>query len=129
MCPMTFIKLTTPLCTCLAYTDLLMVISILRFIVNSLKLFLLVTDAKQQVLTPQLNHISLKLPSVPMLPGRDHLDVTKFCNRSTIRDCLDKHCECTHVLQVRPLQLPKNDLIQLIVLGPTEFCRRINFSG
>nr|XP_012152944.1 PREDICTED: laccase-1-like isoform X2 [Megachile rotundata]XP_012152945.1 PREDICTED: laccase-1-like isoform X2 [Megachile rotundata] len=54
-----------------------------------------------RVLTPQLNHISMKLPSVPLLPQRDSLDQNQFCNASTVHDCEQHYCACTHVLRVK----------------------------
>lgn len=51
---------------------------------------------------PQLNEISFKMPSTPLLMGRDE---SKFCNASSLAkqniDCETNFCECTHVLQVR----------------------------
>ncbi|KAF5305483.1 hypothetical protein FQA39_LY01574 [Lamprigera yunnana] len=70
-----------------------------------------VNDTKKQLLTPQLNHISLKLPPVPLLSGRDHLNTDKFCNDSTHNNCNDKYCECTHVLQVA-----LNSVVELILI-------------
>ncbi|XP_076239494.1 uncharacterized protein LOC143182413 [Calliopsis andreniformis] len=59
-----------------------------------------VKDAKR-VLTPQLNHISMKLPAVPLLSQRDAVDQNKFCNASTVEGCERNYCACTHVLQVK----------------------------
>ncbi|KZC09029.1 L-ascorbate oxidase, partial [Dufourea novaeangliae] len=54
-----------------------------------------------RVLTPQLNHISMKLPPVPLLSQRDTVDQTKFCNESTVQGCEQDYCACTHVLRVK----------------------------
>ncbi|XP_033324267.2 uncharacterized protein LOC117219317 [Megalopta genalis] len=55
----------------------------------------------KRVLTPQLNHISMKLPSVPLLPQRDIIDQNQFCNESTVQGCKKYYCACTHVLRVK----------------------------
>lgn len=59
-----------------------------------------VTDKKQQLLTPQLNHISLKLQPFPLLSQRNQITPDMFCNESTVSNCEEEHCECTHVVQV-----------------------------
>lgn len=58
-----------------------------------------VKDTKR-VLTPQLNHISMKLPSMPLLSQRDLIDSDQFCNASTVKHCVQDYCACTHVLRV-----------------------------
>uniref|UniRef100_A0A1Y1K8C1 Laccase n=2 Tax=Photinus pyralis TaxID=7054 RepID=A0A1Y1K8C1_PHOPY len=70
-----------------------------------------VNDTKQQLLTPQLNYISLKLPPVPLLPARDLLDTDKFCNRYNMEHCEKNFCECTHVLEV-----PLRSTVELIII-------------
>ncbi|KAK5650033.1 hypothetical protein RI129_001062 [Pyrocoelia pectoralis] len=70
-----------------------------------------VNDTKHQLLTPQLNYISLKLPPVPLLPGRDQLDTNKFCNRFNTQNCNETFCECTHVLEV-----PLSSAVELIII-------------
>lgn len=54
---------------------------------------------------PQLNHISMKMPSQPLLIGREKNDESKFCNSSSLAqrniNCRRDFCECAHVLQVR----------------------------
>ncbi|XP_076766747.1 uncharacterized protein LOC143433334 [Xylocopa sonorina] len=57
--------------------------------------------ATKRVLLPQLNHISMKLPSVPLLSQRDFIDPDRFCNASTVQDCERNYCACTHVLRVK----------------------------
>lgn len=61
-----------------------------------------VTDNRQRVLTPQLNHISMKMPSTPLLLERDSTDTSNFCNKTSLSssNCVDSYCECTHVLNV-----------------------------
>lgn len=73
----------------------------------------LVTDSKQQVLTPQLNHISLKLPSFPLLSGRDSLNSSMVCDESTVKNCEKQYCECTHIVQVSSTMLDANFNIEI----------------
>ncbi|XP_043252870.1 laccase-1-like [Colletes gigas] len=65
----------------------------------------------KRVLTPQLNHISMKLPSVALLPQRDSIDTSGFCNESTVQGCEQDYCACTHVLQVK-----LNSVVELILV-------------
>ncbi|XP_030081054.1 laccase-2 [Drosophila hydei] len=65
--------------------------------------------------TPQLNHISLKFPSVALLPQRHQLSDELFCNETTLAqqgiDCREQFCKCHHVLQV-----PLNAVVELIIV-------------
>ncbi|KAG7213871.1 hypothetical protein KM043_003079 [Ampulex compressa] len=60
-----------------------------------------VQNSRQRLLTPQLNHISMKLPSFPLLSQREFIRPDQFCNSTTVRDCEQRYCACTHVLQVK----------------------------
>ncbi|KAI8124068.1 hypothetical protein FF38_00170 [Lucilia cuprina] len=68
-----------------------------------------------RVFTPQLNHISLKFPSVALLPARNEVDDSMFCNETSLEqkgiDCRKEFCKCHHVLQV-----PLNSIVELIVI-------------
>ncbi|XP_055385677.1 uncharacterized protein LOC129614808 [Condylostylus longicornis] len=59
---------------------------------------------KNNLFTPQLNHISLKMPSLTLMPDRNKLNDSMFCNETTFSekgiDCRQEFCECYHVLQV-----------------------------
>ncbi|XP_075986047.1 uncharacterized protein LOC142983100 [Anticarsia gemmatalis] len=60
--------------------------------------------------TPQLNHISMKLPSSPLLTARPSPD--NFCNASSIDEsCLESYCECSHVLSVK-----LNSVVEIIIV-------------
>ncbi|XP_013168843.1 PREDICTED: laccase-4-like [Papilio xuthus] len=60
--------------------------------------------------TPQLNHISMKMPSSPLLLDRPSPD--NFCNMSSIsEDCKEGYCECSHVLSVK-----KNAVVEIIIV-------------
>ena len=43
----------------------------------------------------------MKLPPMPLLSQRDFIDSNQFCNASTVQDCVQDYCACTHVLQVK----------------------------
>lgn len=64
-----------------------------------------VSRNEDQFIGPQLNHISMKMPSKPYLIGREKNDESKFCNSSSLAgrniNCRQEFCECSHVLQVR----------------------------
>ncbi|KAJ8670518.1 hypothetical protein QAD02_001777 [Eretmocerus hayati] len=67
--------------------------------------------ASRKLGTLQLNHISLKLPSFPLLSQRDMIGPETFCNASTINSdyCVKEQCVCTHVLQVK-----LNSVVELV---------------
>lgn len=59
--------------------------------------------------TPQLNHISMKMPKSPLLVTRP---TTGFCNESTISpSCKTEYCQCPHVLNVK-----RNSVVELILI-------------
>lgn len=64
---------------------------------------------------PQLNHISMKMPSTPFLIGREQNDESKYCNSSSLSEmdinCRKDFCECTHVLQV-----PLNSTVEIVLV-------------
>lgn len=68
-------------------------------------IFLFLGHKKFKLTTPQLNHISMKLQPFPLLPSRDQITPGMFCNESTVQNCEDDYCECTHVLQVNNIFL------------------------
>ncbi|KAI4484871.1 hypothetical protein M0802_012999 [Mischocyttarus mexicanus] len=68
-------------------------------------------DWSQRLFTPQLNHISMKLPSFPLFSQRDLIDPNQFCNSSTVTGCEKKFCSCTHVLQVK-----LNSVVEVILV-------------
>ncbi|XP_045762877.1 laccase-4-like [Maniola jurtina] len=69
-----------------------------------------VPEANDRLYTPQLNHISMKMPSSPLLINRPSPE--GFCNSSSIAaDCKHGYCECPHVLSVR-----KNAVVEVIIV-------------
>ncbi|KAL0106109.1 hypothetical protein PUN28_016084 [Cardiocondyla obscurior] len=65
----------------------------------------------EQVLTPQFNHISMKLPPFPLLPQRHLITPNQFCNSSTVKKCESEFCACTHVLQVK-----RKSVVELVLI-------------
>lgn len=66
----------------------------------------------QRVGTPQLNHITMRMPTFPLMSQTELIDSSKFCNASTIsQDCKTEFCACTHVLQVQ-----LNSVVELILV-------------
>ncbi|KAJ8669572.1 hypothetical protein QAD02_000831 [Eretmocerus hayati] len=63
--------------------------------------------------TPQLNHISMKMPSFPLMSQKEQIDPSIFCNLNTTRrrGCQTTHCSCLHVLQV-----DLNSVVELILI-------------
>lgn len=73
-------------------------------------LFFAVPVKENRLYTPQLNHISMKLPSSPLLTSRPSPD--HFCNSSSIdKTCEDDYCECSHVLSVK-----LNSVVEIIIV-------------
>lgn len=73
---------------------------------------------KQKIYTPQLNHISMKLPPFPLMVNLKEAKNLEFCNSSTINqsECKTKVCECPHVLQIR-----HNAIVELILIDKGNF--------
>lgn len=72
--------------------------------------FYQVPEKTNRLYTPQLNHISMKLPSSPLMMARPSLD--NFCNSSSISEsCKEGYCECSHVLAVK-----LNSVVELIIV-------------
>ncbi|XP_031635309.1 laccase-1-like [Contarinia nasturtii] len=70
---------------------------------------------KNKFFGSQLNRISMKLPSTPLLIGRQWNDESKFCNESSLAEhninCVKDFCGCLHVLQV-----PLNSTVEVILI-------------
>ncbi|KAJ8954969.1 hypothetical protein NQ318_000400 [Aromia moschata] len=73
--------------------------------------FFNITDVNSRLLTPQFNHISMKMPRFPLLPQRDQITDDMFCNKDTMtnKNCEENYCECTHGIKV-----PLNSVVELI---------------
>ncbi|XP_030746465.1 laccase-5-like, partial [Sitophilus oryzae] len=72
-----------------------------------------VTSSLNQLLTPQINHISMEIPSFSLLSQRDEIPKNMFCNNDTIKDqdCANSHCECPHGYQI-----PLNAVVELVII-------------
>jgi L-ascorbate oxidase len=64
-----------------------------------------------QVLTPQLNHISMKLQSFPLLPQRHQIEENMLCNETSVENCENQYCECTHVVNI-----PLNTIVEMVLI-------------
>lgn len=74
-----------------------------------------VSKNSTQFFGPQLNHITMKMPSSPLMVAREHNDESKFCNSSSLAkmniNCRKDFCECAHVIQV-----PLNATVELVLI-------------
>lgn len=74
-----------------------------------------VQNTSNRLFTPQLNHITMKMPSFPLMMNTDLIDDSQFCNASSLAakgvDCQSQFCECPHVLQV-----PLNATVEMILI-------------
>lgn len=59
------------------------------------------TNTRAKRPTPQLNHISLKTPSFPLLTQRDQVNSKMFCNETNVKNCDSDFCECLHVVEIK----------------------------
>ncbi|XP_035778845.1 uncharacterized protein LOC118459510 isoform X1 [Anopheles albimanus] len=86
-----------------------------HFHVPNLYGFQQVVNNTNRLYTPQLNHISMRMPPIPFLPGKDLLDEASFCNETTVRvagrDCRNEFCECSHVLQI-----PLHSTVEMVMI-------------
>ncbi|KAJ3627121.1 hypothetical protein MTP99_014525 [Tenebrio molitor] len=78
---------------------------------ESLYGFFNVTNASQQILTPQLNYISMKLQSFPLLPQRHQIEENMLCNETSVENCENQYCECTHVVNI-----PLNTIVEMVLI-------------
>lgn len=67
-----------------------------------------------KIYTPQINHITMKMPSTPAMLAKGLLEST-FCNETSLAvqgvNCKETFCECTHVLQI-----PLNSVVEMILI-------------
>jgi L-ascorbate oxidase len=62
--------------------------------------------------TPQINHVSLMMPSTPVLYNWDQIDSSTICNVSNINltYCLTEYCHCIYTLE-----LNVNDVVEFVM--------------
>ncbi|XP_014258517.2 laccase-1-like isoform X1 [Cimex lectularius] len=63
------------------------------------------------VYTPQLNHISLSLPSFPLLSQYYDIKPEMLCENQLTFNCNSEYCECTNVVNVN-----LGDLVEVILI-------------
>ncbi|CAG0903076.1 unnamed protein product [Darwinula stevensoni] len=73
--------------------------------------------------TPQVNHISLQVPSGPLLvKGRERDTRRRFCNLTSLedegRDCTVEFCHCLHVLSV-----PQGSVVDVLLVDEGGPCK------
>ncbi|KAL1123234.1 hypothetical protein AAG570_002321, partial [Ranatra chinensis] len=83
-----------------------------------------VERASERVMTPQLNGVSLKMPSSPLLSQHGDLDPATMCNLTTrdqrqrmLQQCNGTYCECTAFIE---LQL--NQVVELVLIDLGGYC-------
>lgn len=79
---------------------------------NPIYLFLnvLVSHRSERVYTPQINKMSFKLPSFPLLPQRDMIRPSMSCDHLK-KDCSKEFCECTNIIKV-----PLGSIVELFLI-------------
>ena len=73
--------------------------------------FLILVEKHQRYFTPQVNRISLRMPSSPPLSQHHALSIHSLCNQSTVANCKEKQCACPYTLQI-----PLGSLIEVILI-------------
>lgn len=69
-----------------------------------------------RVATPQLNHISMKFPSFPLMTDLEKSKTLNYCNQSSISmECRFEFCECPHVLRI-----PLNSVVEIVLIDEGE---------
>ena len=68
--------------------------------------------------TPQINHISLKLPAAPPLSQLEDVPTSLFCNASAPPepDCRTRYCGCLHMLRVE-----LGSLVELVLIDESKY--------
>ncbi|XP_014215269.1 L-ascorbate oxidase-like [Copidosoma floridanum] len=61
--------------------------------------------------TLQLNRISFRMPRYPLQTQHDLIKPGQLCNASSVQNCNEQHCICTHVLQVQ-----LNSVVELVMI-------------
>merc|ERR1712071_586613 len=65
-----------------------------------------------QLFTPQINHMSLRLPSSPLLSQLNAIAPGVMCNESTVtKNCTTDFCDCTYTLDI-----PLGALVELLLI-------------
>lgn len=78
---------------------------------NSHYLLKILVQKDHRLYTPQINHISLKMPPSPPLSQYRDLPAGVLCNESTVANCEKEFCDCTYTLEI-----PLGSLVELILI-------------
>lgn len=70
-----------------------------------------VAHKKEQVLTPQLNHVSLILPPFPLLSQYSDLKKGMLCSQQNLKNCSKKFCECINIIELK-----LGEVVELILI-------------
>lgn len=74
-----------------------------------------VPEKNSRLYTPQLNHISMKMPAAPLMLAKESYTDDMFCNDTYLAakgiDCRKEFCECHHILQVH-----LNATVELVII-------------
>ncbi|KAL5234168.1 hypothetical protein ACI65C_001578 [Semiaphis heraclei] len=69
-----------------------------------------VTHRSERVYTPQINKMSFKLPSFPLLSQRNMIEPWMSCDHIK-KDCSNEFCECTNIIRV-----PLGSIVELFLI-------------
>lgn len=70
---------------------------------------LIAVDENLRRMIPQINHVSMKMPSFPVLSQPEQITNETFCNPSAADECSEKFCFCTY-----KMDLPLNQTVEII---------------
>lgn len=79
--------------------------------VSLIRNFIIAAEKNHRLYTPQINHISLRMPPSPPLSQYNDLPSGTLCNESTVVNCQKEFCDCTYTLQI-----PLGSLVELILI-------------
>jgi hypothetical protein len=71
----------------------------------------IVAEKNHRLYTPQINHISLRMPPSPPLSQYNDLPSGILCNESSVVNCQHEFCDCTYTLQI-----PLGSLVELVLI-------------
>lgn len=65
----------------------------------------------ERVYTPQINKMTFKLQSFPLLPQRDMIEPWMSCDHLKKKNCSQEFCECTNIIRV-----PLGSIVELFLI-------------
>lgn len=77
---------------------------------------ILAVETALRTYTPQINHISMKMPSFPLLSQPESIKNGTFCNESTVRHCSTNFCHCVY-----KIDLPLHVVVELTLIDEGEY--------